>query len=275
MRISENEALQIAKNRVRKVLENNLAKLLLVIMFNAKATTSGNRITLTELERRSGIHRSKIWRLIAGEKRHKSVLQGFVHYPDKGRRKGFYLLKAGLVIAEALAMERSITNRVIKKAASALAERKSASSREVPNKLRSSSHQVPNKFPLSSRFPNTLNPCNPINPASLHPAGANEMPNQNFKFSASKEIVERSKPKECERCGKKVSATVKFKLSAFAPITRQLLELAPQAARYNCAQVCDACERELRLQAIEALKALGYGMLSSEVSKSEAGRDVK
>jgi hypothetical protein len=148
MRVSENETLQISKSRVKKVLENSIAKLLLVIMFNAKATTSENRITLTELERRSGIHRSKIWRLIAGEKGHKSVLRGFVHYPEKGRRKGFYLLKAGLVIAEALAMEKPITKQVLKKAAIALAERKSACSRQVPDKLRSSSQQVPVKFPL-------------------------------------------------------------------------------------------------------------------------------
>jgi len=269
MRVSESEALKIAKSRVRRVLENSAAKLLLVIMFNSRATTSENRITLTELEQKSGIHRSKIWRLIAGEKGHKSVLKGFVHYPDKGKRKGFYLLKAGLVIAEALAMERSITNQVIKKAASALTERKSASSRQVPNKLRSSSQQVPNKFPLSSRFPIYPSlPTSPEYPTSLKPAPADKVSSQNVKFKPTEEIVEQSKPKECERCGKKVSVTIKFRLPV---IKREVLDLAPQAARYNCAQVCNACERELRLQALEALKALGYGLPSGEADKSEAG----
>jgi len=268
MRVSENETLQISKIRVKKVLENSIAKLLLVIMFNAKATTSENRITLTELERRSGIHRSKIWRLIAGEKGHKSVLRGFVHYPEKGRRKGFYLLKAGLVIAEALAMEKPITKQVLKKAAIALAERKSACSRQVPDKLRSSSQQVPDKFPLSSRFPIYPNiPTDPESPVSLQPADANDLSSSRFKFKAAQEIVEQARPKECERCGKKVSKTVKFRLPV---IKRELLELAPQAARYNCSQVCDACERELRAQALEALKALGYGTTSGE-----AGRDAK
>jgi hypothetical protein len=89
----------------------------------------------------------------------------------------------------------------------------------------------------------------------------------NPKFRASEEIIEQSKSITCERCNKKVSKTVKFRLPV---IKRELLELAPQAARYNCSQVCDACERELRAQALEALKALGYGAPSGE-----AGRDAK
>jgi hypothetical protein len=144
MRVSENETLQISKSRVKKVLENSIAKLLLVIMFNAKATTSENRITLTELERKSGIHRSKIWRLIVGEKGHKSVLRGFVHYPEKGRRKGFYLLKAGLVIAEALAMEKVNYETSAEKSSD-------STYRKKVSKFPPSSRQVTLKFPTSSR----------------------------------------------------------------------------------------------------------------------------
>jgi hypothetical protein len=204
-------------------------------------------------------------RMVKGAKGHRAILKGFVHYPEKGSRKGFYLLPAGRLIAEYLANEKVINQQIIRKAAKHLVARNVTA--KSPRSHRDVTAMSPSCHRFVTAYPNTLVPCNPENPISLQPADTNEMSSSNFKFMAPKEVAEQSKPKECERCGKKVSVTVKFKLPI---VKRELLELAPQAARYNCSQVCDACERELRAQALEALKALGYGTTSGEV-----GRDAK
>jgi hypothetical protein len=68
-------------------------------LFERGAITARRRVTISEMERDLGINRGNIYRLIVGGKGHRSYLRGFVHYPDKGLREGFYLLPAGILAA--------------------------------------------------------------------------------------------------------------------------------------------------------------------------------
>jgi hypothetical protein len=166
------ESICHAMERVKWVMEREEAKKILVALYKGKAVRSDRRMTLTAIAEETGIDKSIIYRLIVGSKKHRAILKGFVHYPDKGKRKGYYLLPAGRTLAKALAEGKTITTTLQRKVATLLLQRV-ASHHQVATKLPPSCQQVAAKLPLSCRFPNTLVPLNPIYPESLFPSFGN------------------------------------------------------------------------------------------------------
>jgi hypothetical protein len=88
-----------ALSYVERTLNHPVAMRIVNYLFERGAITARNKVTISEIERDLGINRGNIYRLIVGGKRHRSYLRGFVHYPDKGLREGFYLLPAGILTA--------------------------------------------------------------------------------------------------------------------------------------------------------------------------------
>jgi hypothetical protein len=248
--------LEWATDRVTKVIQNPLAKLILIVLHNAGATKSSARMSLTELARRVGANKWQVLRTIKGAKKHHAVLRGFVHYPDKGRRKGFYLLKAGRLLAKYLAEEKRLTKSVIKRIAQILLERSSTSHHEVTTKSPSSHQQVTTKSPLSHRFPVhpstpiSLSPCfNTLSPANAEKLSSDLKPVGNDYQQGSLNATERN---TCERCGKQTGQLSKFSFT----IRAEIVDLCPEAVRYRLRYLCDACHRELTRQVVEAWKRL-------------------
>ena len=88
-----------ALSYVERTLNHPVAMRIVNYLFERGAITARNKVTISEIERNLGINRGYIYTLIVGGKRHRSYLRGFVHYPDKGLREGFYLLPAGILAA--------------------------------------------------------------------------------------------------------------------------------------------------------------------------------
>jgi hypothetical protein len=88
-----------ALSYVERTLNHPVAMRIVNYLFERGAITAGNKVTISEIEKDLGINRGYIYVLIVGGKRHRSYLRGFVHYPDKGLREGFYLLPAGILAA--------------------------------------------------------------------------------------------------------------------------------------------------------------------------------
>jgi hypothetical protein len=88
-----------ALSYVERTLNHPVAMRIVNYLFDRGAITARNKVTISEIERDLGINRGYIYVLIVGGKRHRSYLRGFVHYPDKGLREGFYLLPAGILTA--------------------------------------------------------------------------------------------------------------------------------------------------------------------------------
>ncbi len=88
-----------ALSYVERALNHPVSMRIVNYLFERGAITARNKVTISEIERDLGINRGYIYVLIAGGKRHRSYLRGFVHYPDKGLREGFYLLPAGILAA--------------------------------------------------------------------------------------------------------------------------------------------------------------------------------
>jgi ribosomal protein S14 len=252
----ETRTIEWATRRVREVLEDPLAKLILIILYNFGAISSANRISLSELAKRVGVHKWLILRKIRGARKHHAVLRGFVHYPDKGKRKGFYLLKAGVSLAKRLAEERRITKATVKSIARTLLARSTTSHQQVTIKSPSSHHQVTTKSPLSHRFPiypSTLSPYHPV--LTLSPANAEKNCQDDLKPVANElsqsQFGFREK-QQCERCGRLTDELKKFSFT----IRAELADLAPEAFRYRLRYLCDTCNRELTRQVVQAWKEL-------------------
>ncbi len=237
--------IEATKSRVEKIINDPLASLILIVLHNAKATKSSKRMSLTELARRVGAHKWVVLRKIKGSKGHHALLRGFVHYPDKGRRKGFYLLKAGKLLAKTLATEQTITTSLISKIDTALSTRKTVSHRQVTPKSPSSHHQVTAESPLSHRFPiypSTLE--SPLNPESLVPAQSATV------HSSKDKTIDRTindlstdlSSKGCERCSKE---TISLKKASFTISHPLIIEYAPEAVRWKERYLCDTCYREI------------------------------
>jgi len=252
----ETRTIEWATGRVREVLEDPLAKLILIVLYNSGAISSANRISLSELAKRVGVHKWLILRKIRGARKHRAVLRGFVHYPDKGTRKGFYLLKAGVSLAKRLAEERRITQATVKSIARTLLARSTTSHHQVTSKSPSSHQQVTTKSPLSHRFPiypSTLSPC--FNPCTLSPANAEKNCQADLKpigNELSQSQLKFCEKQRCERCGKPTDELKKFSFTLRA----ELADLAPEALRYRLHYLCDACNRELTRQVVQAWKEL-------------------
>jgi hypothetical protein len=264
----ETRTIEWATGRVREVLEDPLAKLILIVLYNHGATNSANRMSLSELAKRTGVHKWLILRKIRGARKHKAVLRGFVHYPDKGKRKGFYLLKAGVALAKRLAEERRITQITVKSIARTLLARSTASHHEVTTKSPLSHHQVTTKSPLSHRFPiypSTLSPYHPV--LTLSPANAEKNCQADLKpvgNELSQSQLGFSEKQRCERCGRLTDELKKFSFTLRA----ELADLAPEALRYRLHYLCDACNRELTRQVVQAWKELNK---RSEQSGQQSG----
>lgn len=267
------QATQIAEAKLRRVLERPLAKWILIALYKANATKSSQRMSLTDLANRLQAHPYHLLRLIKGAKKHHAVLKGFVHYPDKGKRKGFYLLPAGLLLAKCLAEERPLTKSIRKKIIAALVERSRQSGRQSPPSHRqftpnspSSHHQVTAKSPLPL-YPSTLNPENleTLNPAtaschfvstkgrqeetsSSHPLAETE---ERISVKGTEEESEKH-PLECERCGRRTLEPIRFNFN-WRP---ELIPYLSSALRYRCAKVCRTCHQELFREVKEAWKML-------------------
>jgi hypothetical protein len=82
--------------RAQRVLQHPTCMKILEYLYAQGATASHNRIYITQIERDLGINKGLIWKYIVGSKRNKAYLKGFVHYGDKGKRCGLYLLEAGI-----------------------------------------------------------------------------------------------------------------------------------------------------------------------------------
>jgi hypothetical protein len=158
--------------RVKWVMEREDAKKILVALYKGKAVRSDRRMTLTAIAEETGIKKQIVHRLIVGSKKHRAILKGFVHYPDKGKRKGYYLLPAGRTLAKALAEGKTITTTLQRKVATLLLHRV-ASHHQVTTKSPLSHQQVTTKSPLSHRFPYTLVPYNPETLFTLFPSFGN------------------------------------------------------------------------------------------------------
>jgi hypothetical protein len=88
-----------ALSHVERTLNHPAAMRIINYLFERGAIIARRKVTISEMERDLGLNRGYIYRLIVGGKRHRSYLRGFVHYPDKGLREGFYLLPAGILVA--------------------------------------------------------------------------------------------------------------------------------------------------------------------------------
>ena len=88
-----------ALSYVKRTLNHPTAMQIVNYLFERGAVIARKKVTISEMERDLGINRGYIYRLIVGDKNHRSYLRGFVHYPDKGSREGFYLLPAGILAA--------------------------------------------------------------------------------------------------------------------------------------------------------------------------------
>jgi hypothetical protein len=97
------EVQQVTKEQalsyVERTLNHPAAMRIINYLFERGAIIARRKVTISEMERDLGINRGYIYRLIVGDKNHRSYLRGFVHYPDKGLREGFYLLPAGILAA--------------------------------------------------------------------------------------------------------------------------------------------------------------------------------
>lgn len=88
-----------ALSHVERTLNHPAAMRIINYLFERGAIIARRKVTISEMERDLGMNRGYIYRLIVGDKNHRSYLRGFVHYPDKGLREGFYLLPAGILAA--------------------------------------------------------------------------------------------------------------------------------------------------------------------------------
>jgi len=88
-----------------RALNHPVAMRIINYLFERGAIIARNKVTISEMERDLGINRGYIYRLIVGDRNHRSYLRGFVHYPDKGLREGFYLLPAGILAASGASPE--------------------------------------------------------------------------------------------------------------------------------------------------------------------------
>jgi len=245
------QATHIAEAKLRRVLERPLAKLILIVLYQANATKSSQRMSLTDLAHRLQAHPYHLLRLIKGAKKHHAVLKGFVHYPDKGKRKGFYLLPAGLLLAKCLAEERPLTKSIRKKIIAALVERSRQSGRQSPPSHRQlttnsplSHHQVTAKSPL----PYIPISPNPENLETLNPADAKS----HFVSTKGTEEENEKHPLECERCRGRTLELTRFHFN-WRP---ELIPYLSSALRYRCARVCRTCLRELEREVKDAWKTL-------------------
>ncbi|MEZ8219466.1 hypothetical protein B0813_003003 [Candidatus Fervidibacteria bacterium JGI MDM2 SSWTFF-3-K9] len=100
-------------DRAKRVLQHPTCMKILEYLYAQGATVSHNRIYITQIERDLGINKGLIWKYIVGSKRNKAYLKGFVHYGDKGKRCGLYLLEAG--IAAVTTRDPSQTAEALKK----------------------------------------------------------------------------------------------------------------------------------------------------------------
>jgi len=267
------QATHIAEAKLRRVLERPLAKLILIVLYQANATKSSQRMSLTDLAHRLQAHPYHLLRLIKGAKKHHAVLKGFVHYPDKGKRKGFYLLPAGLLLAKCLAEERPLTKSIRKKIIQALVVRSGTSGSKSPlthpqftTNSPSSHHQVTAKSPLPyipiSPNPENLETLNPAT-ASCHfvsTKGRQEETSSSHPLAETEERIpvkgteeENEKhPLECERCRGRTLELTRFHFN-WRP---ELIPYLSSALRYRCARVCRTCLRELEREVKDAWKTL-------------------
>lgn len=241
----ELKLIEMAMARIERVLKSKDAKAILKAMWRLGATSSNNRVYLTRIAEATGLRKQRIYRLIRGEKKHYAVLRGFVHYPDKGKRKGFYLLPAGRALAELLAEERELTDRRLTDVARLLAFRpQRPKRRQVPTKSPFSPPLVPTESELSPRFPgkdpNSLTPLNSLyswdKVDNLSRANDLETSTRKFKGNNTK-----GETQPCARCKKHVGQlfTLNF-------VYHEALKvLVPEAVRYRGKLVCPQCYRKL------------------------------